>query len=449
MSSGDRGPDPPTQRRPDPQDHTELTDPSATDERSRRRDRGGTALATRPGERDHALVRRFTLLVTVGPDGGEKYVSTGERMVIGTHPSCDVVLHDATVSRFHCEIAVGSRSVFIRDLESASGTVVDNQPVLEGTLRGGAVLALGGTQIRFDTGGEPVSIPLPLVDRFGALVGSSAPMRRLFAQLERAAASAAAVLIDGEAGSGKSTAVQSLHAAGPRAGGPFVVVDCQTVRPAVLEGELLGDDGAFAVARGGTLHLREVGDIPVELHPRLAAAIDAHRGAVRTVASTRRSLRSEVNGRRFRSELYQRVGAIECRMPALRERPDDLAPLIEDVLTRIGAAASPAAARLRTREVQSELGRHAWPGNVRELAELVVRMVGATVVPPSDEIGALPLSAARASWTASFERGAVERALAAHSGDPIAAAPSTGLDSLRFGQLLDRIGLRVGLRFGR
>src|SRR5512138_1468450 len=114
---------------------TGLTEPAQG-----RIDRWGTGLAIRPEGRDHALVRRFSLLVTQGPDAGEKYVSTGERMLIGTHPACDVVLHDPSVSRFQCEILASGKTVVVRDLDSSNGSLVDDVEVLQAALRGGAVL---------------------------------------------------------------------------------------------------------------------------------------------------------------------------------------------------------------------------------------------------------------------------------------------------------------------
>jgi len=441
MSSGERGKDPPTR----------LTEPAVDADRSRSGARWGTTLSTRGEERDHALVRRFTLLVTAGADAGQKIVSAGDRMVVGTHNACDVVLHDATVSRFHCEIAVAGKSIVVRDLESSNGTLVDGIAILHAYLRGGAVLTLGRTQLRFDSGGEPVKVPLSTEEQFGELVGSGAVMRRVFALLERAAASDVAVLLEGEVGTGKSSAARSLHAASARRDGPFVVVDCATASRSLLEAELFGSEGGFTAAAGGTLYLREVAEIPSELHPRLAATLEtrtllfgeiARPIDVRVVAGTRRNLKTEVNARRFRSDLYHRLAVAECRLPPLREHPEDLPMLIEEALIRAGAAPRPEVERWRNRDFYAELGRHAWPGNVRELFELVERAVDLRADGPSGATEELPLSAARAAWVADFERRYLGGLLASHHGDAVAAARSAGVDGVRFGRLLDRYRLR-------
>src|SRR5258708_33628819 len=121
-SSGDRPPDPPTR----------LTEPAADVDLRR----WGTTLATQRGDdREHTLVRRFTLLVTAGPDTGQRFISTGERMVVGTHGSCDVVVQDPTVSRFQCEIAPTGKTVTLRDLESSNGTIVDGVSVQHAYLK--------------------------------------------------------------------------------------------------------------------------------------------------------------------------------------------------------------------------------------------------------------------------------------------------------------------------
>src|SRR6266702_1592831 len=240
-SNGDRPVDPPTH----------LTEP-ALDAELRRR---GTALSTqREDQRDEVLARRFTLIVIAGPDAGQRFISTGERMVVGTHGSCDVVLHDAAVSRFHCELAPSGKSVGLRDLESANGTVVDGVAIQQASVKSGSMLTVGRTQLRYETGGEPVRLALSAKDRFGLLVGSSAAMRRVFAQLERTAASNATVLIEGEPGTGKAAAAESIHRESGRTG-PFLVVDCAGAPADLLESELFGADGAFTAGRQGTLFL--------------------------------------------------------------------------------------------------------------------------------------------------------------------------------------------------
>src|SRR4051812_43037599 len=162
-----------------------------------------------PNAPGHALVQRFWVLVAKGPDAGATFTSAGERAVIGTHESADFVLHDPTVSRFHCDITPSEGRAVIRDLGSRNGTSVDGVSLLSGYLRPGSTLTLGETQLRFDLGKDHVKIPLSERERFGTLVGRSGAMRRVFALLEKASASDATVLPEGETGTGKEATAES------------------------------------------------------------------------------------------------------------------------------------------------------------------------------------------------------------------------------------------------
>ncbi len=335
-------------------------------------------------------VRRFRLRVVGGPHANTEVVSTGERLVIGTHRSADFHLVDKTMSRFHCEIAIEDGRAIIRDLGSLSGTIVDGLAVLGAHLGERAILTLGSTQILFELGGDDDDIEIELHDgeRFGLLVGASRPMRAAMALLARAAASDLAVLLSGETGTGKGTAAESIHREGPRRDGPFVVVDCAAAPEPQLERELFGEPrvpGAFEAARGGTLVLDEVGELPLALQPALLRALE-HRdhARVRLVATTTHNLRREVNARNFRSDLYYRLAVLEIGLPPLRQRAEDLPLLVDALLRARGDDAGDAAARLREPRSIAELQRHAWPGNVRELASYVERCLAFEEPPPLD-----------------------------------------------------------------
>src|SRR5262249_6125363 len=173
---------------------------------------------------------------------------------------------------------------------------------------------------------DHVKIPLSDRERFGLLVGHSLAMRAAFALLERAAATDATVLLEGETGTGKEAAAESIHREGARRDGPFVVVDCGAIPPDLLESELFGHErgaftgalsgreGAFEAAGGGTIFLDEVGELAADLQPKLLRALERREvkrvGSnkyvavdVRVIAATNRNLRAEVNARQFRSDL--------------------------------------------------------------------------------------------------------------------------------------------------
>jgi two-component system, NtrC family, response regulator GlrR len=444
--------------------------------RPERSERWGTTVATtKPEDKDHELIRRFTLIVTAGPDTGQRFVSSGERMVIGTHNSADMVLKDPTVSRFHCDITLTAKAVLIRDLDSSNGTLVDGVAIQQAFLRGGSVLTLGRTQVRFDTGGEPVRVPLGKA-RFGVMVGGSAVMRRVFAHLERAAASDATVLLEGETGTGKEAAAESIHRESQRKNGPFIVVDCGAIPPDLLESEIFGHEkgaftgavasreGAFEAADQGTIFLDEIGELTSDLQPKLLRVLEKREVKpvgtnkvipvdVRVIAATNRNLKAEVNARRFRSDLYYRLGVLEIRLPPLRERNDDLPELIEHILASLGAEKKREADLLRSRDFLVELSRHAWPGNVRELRNYIERCLALREQtplspPPQDDDGSSlldldkPLKVAREEWTRAFERRYLEALLRAHSGNVAAAARGAGVDRIHLYRLLWRHGLK-------
>jgi two-component system, NtrC family, response regulator GlrR len=438
-----------------------------------REDEARTTTAVKDRHADHAMVQRFWLRVLTGSRAGETFHSEGEVVVIGTHDSADLVLTDETVSRFHCEIEIQGGRALLRDLESRNGTFVDGVNVKEAWLHAGATVALGTTEIRFDLRNDPVKVALSERESFGRMVGRSAATRRVFALLERAAASDATVLLEGETGTGKEVAAESLHLESARREEPFVIVDCGAIPPDLLESELFGHEkgaftgataareGAFEAANGGTIFLDEIGELSAELQPKLLRVLERRHVKrvggnryldvnVRVVAATNRNLRGEVNERRFRADLYFRLAVVEVRLPALRERPEDLPGLVAHLLTQMGIADHPEAAELQSKEFLATLTRHRWSGNVRELRNYLERCLALREqVPLAGGIneGALPdldqpLKIARERWTRTLERRYVEGLLAAHDDNVTAAARAADVDRMYFHRMLRRYGLR-------
>ncbi len=434
--------------------------------------RPGTVTLTRDPSGAHAVYAPLRLQVVSGPDAPARFVVRKDAVVIGTHETADLRLTDDTVSRFHCELARDQGRLLLRDLGSRNGTAVNGVQVLEAWAEPGQRLAVGRTVLELVRGepSEAAKVPLSDARAFGSLVGASVPMRAAFALLERAAQSDATVLLEGETGTGKEGAAEGLHAASARAGGPFVVVDCGAVPPQLLESELFGHEkgaftgavarreGAFQAAHGGTLFLDEVGELQAELQPKLLRALERREvkpvGAtqyapvdVRVVAATHRQLRAEVNAKAFRSDLYYRLAVLVVRLPALRERPEDVPLLVDALLGQLGAADAPEAAVLRSPETLARLSAHPWPGNVRELRNAVERSL-ALRAPPDLEAGAPPdaspgdLKEARARASHRFERNFLEELLARSGGNVSKAAREAGVDRKYLYRLLWRHGLR-------
>ncbi|MFO0735812.1 MAG: sigma 54-interacting transcriptional regulator [Labilithrix sp.] len=434
--------------------------------------------ATVPVERsaNPVSVRRFWLTVLVGPDAGKKHASNGDRVVVGTHESADFIVADETVSRFHVEITVDGDRAIVRDLGSRNGTIVDGVGIREAYLRDGAMITVGRSQVRFELRPDEVKMALSERARFGTMVGTSIPMRRAFSLLERAAASNAAVLLEGETGTGKEAAAESIHSESARKSGPFIVVDCGAIPPDLLEAELFGHEkgsftgahtareGAFEAADGGTIFLDEIGELSPDLQPKLLRVLEKKQikriGTatfktvdVRVIAATNRNLREEVNAKRFRSDLYYRLAVIEVHLPALRERREDLPLLVGKLLDGLGPEAETAA--MRTPESLADIARHHFPGNVRELRNYLERCLALKERVPLEGDGSgagtdnelapaydQPLRVARERWTRAFERRYLEELLRRHDDNVSAAARAAAVDRMHFYRLLWRHGLR-------
>ena len=284
-------------------------------------------------------------------------------------------------------------------LESTNGTCVDGTRVIDVYLTAGATIQAGWSQLVLEEVGRTVEEPLFPEDRYGPLVGRSAPMRRLFSVLEKAAPTEATVLVEGETGTGKELVARALHEHSRRREGPFVVVDCAAMPAETLQSELFGhEQGAFTgatmqrmgqieLAHGGTLFLDEIGELPLELQPNLLRVLEAReirrlgQGQptpvdFRVVAATNRNLALEVNRGTFREDLYYRLSIVNVEVPPLRDRRDDVPLLVEHLARRLlknDPVRASAALRSFTPAALQALGTYRWPGNVRELRNLVER----------------------------------------------------------------------------
>ena len=227
------------------------------------------------------------------------------------------------------------------------------------------------------------------------LLGDSAPMQTLRKQIDKLARSQAPVYISGESGSGKELVARLIHEQGPRADQPFVPVNCGAIPAELMESEFFGHckgsfsgavedkPGLFQAANGGTLFLDEVADLPLPMQVKLLRAIQekAVRSLgsqqevvvdVRILCATHKDLNAEVSAGRFRQDLYYRLNVIELRVPALRERRDDIEMLANAMLKRLAQGSGLPAARLQPRALEI-LKSYRFPGNVRELENMLER----------------------------------------------------------------------------
>ena len=420
-------------------------------------------------------VRRFRLTVLEGADTGTAWESSSERCAVGQERGNELVLTDTTVSRFHCELEAGDHGVRIKDLGSLNGVFVDGVQVLDGYLKGGSTLRLGRSVLRFDFAHEPNPLKLSSLTAFGKLRGASVAMRATFHLLERAAASDVTVLFEGETGTGKSQAARAIHDASPRRDGPFLTLDCGALPASLMESELFGHEkgsftgaelrrvGIFEDAKGGTVFLDEIGELPLELQSKLLHVIENREvrrvGAnsfvpvdVRLLAATHRELRAEVNAGRFRADLFYRLAVLRVPLPALRQHLEDLPTIVAGLLPAL--TATPALLeRFTAPDFITRLAQLAWPGNVRELRNYLERCVlfeeelhdGATAhtsgpaSPSAAQIDlSLPWVEARKRGIDAFERAYLAALLAAHDGNVTRAAAAAEMDRAYLHRLIRR-----------
>ena len=333
---------------------------------------------------------------TARTSDGAAYAIEVDPVVVGRDPGAQIVVSDPEVSMAHLELQAVTDGILVRDLGSTNGTFVGPFRVREGVIRTPTVLTLGATTILVEPSGER-RVDVGWADQFGPLVGRTPRLRRIFSVLERIAPTPLSVLILGETGTGKELVARALHDASPRSRQPFVVVDCGSIPPTLAESILFGHEkgaftgaeqrrkGAIAEADGGTLFLDELGELPLDLQPKLLRALSERQvkrvGGVafepvdaRVLAATRRDIAAEMNAGRFRSDLYFRIAQVRVELPPLRERASDIPLLVEGVCTRAGKAEHTSAV---IGWIQQNLGTYDWPGNVRELIN--VASVAATL----------------------------------------------------------------------
>ena len=231
---------------------------------------------------------------------------------------------------------------------------------------------------------------------FESIIGSSQAINSLKIEALRAAANPFPVLISGESGTGKELFAQAIHHAGPRRVHPFVHINCAAIPKDLLESELFGYEkgaftgadpngkpGKFELARHGTVFLDEVGDLPLEMQPKLLRVVEEKefervggtriiRSDFRVIAATNQNLEEMLSDGRFRKDLFYRLNVIPLHIPPLRERRDDIIPLVRHFLQQMAQEAALSEIKMGP-EAEKGLMRHNWPGNVRELLNVLER----------------------------------------------------------------------------
>jgi transcriptional regulator with GAF, ATPase, and Fis domain len=410
-----------------------------------------------------------------GASCSRRFVSDMDLVRIGSHGSNDVVLTDPLVSRFHCRVARHAHGWRLTDTGSLNGTRLCAVPVRDADLVFPECrIEIGTSTIRVRETGATAADSMSKGLSCGALYGQSACMRRLFHTIARIAKTDVAVLIDGETGTGKELVAAEIVQRSLRRDKPLVIVDCGAIPTNLVESELFGHArgaftgahqarvGAFEQADGGTVFLDEVGELPLEMQPKLLRVLAQHEIRrmgenhvrpvnVRVIAATNRQLEREVNDSRFREDLYFRLAVVTLHVPPLRDRPEDIPLLVDHFLESMGALDRRG---LFTPDLLALMAKHSWPGNVRELRNIVERTVLSEVVeldeaPPSPSGPAagpevdieIPFKTAKDRLVSNFERRYLTDLLAWAQGNISKAARKAGLDRMYVHRMLHRYGI--------
>jgi DNA-binding NtrC family response regulator len=436
-----------------------------------------TQLSPRTGEQ---LVSTLRVEVVDGPDKG-KHVIGGDVVSVGTARDNALAIADFTVSRYHLDVSVRPGGILVSDLGSTNGTYIGAVRIERAIVPPGTLLKLGGTTIRFDDAVRRAVPAAATRTELAGMLAVSPQMMRLFADIERVAASPTSVLIVGESGTGKERVAEALHARSSRAAAPLVTIDCGALSSSLLASELFGHErgaftgadrqhkGAFERAENGTVFLDEIGELPGPDQSALLGVLERKRfrrvgGSSelelegRVIAATNRDLRAEVNSGRFRQDLYHRLAVVVLRLAPLRDRREDIPVLIEHFARDLGAT-GPIEAVFGAEQLAA-WQKHPWPGNIRELRNAVeAALVVGPQLPSSDsdapsEIRApgtaagdpsaplLPYKDQRAGVVREFEHAYLVRLMAQAAGNVSQAARIAKMDRSHLIDLLHRHGLK-------
>ncbi len=343
-------------------------------------------------------LRRCRLLVTSGPDEGRSLLSDKERLRCGAHPSNDLVLaEDRTASRHHFEVLYTERGYLLVDLQSTNGTFLDGRRVERAYLTSGAQIRAGSSTLVFSPIDEEVTVEPDHEGELCGMVGQSVRMRQIFALIKKIAPMDVSVIIGGETGTGKELVARAIHELSGRNKGPLVVLDCGAIPPNLIESELFGHEkgaftgalaerpGAFERAHQGTIFLDELGELRMDLQPKLLRVLENREVRrvggnevmevdCRVIAATNRDLVKEIAAGNFREDLFFRLSVLTIQLPPLRQRREDIPLILKRALAEPEVVARHGRKRISP-EALALLMAYPWPGNVRELMNVLSHLL--------------------------------------------------------------------------
>jgi DNA-binding NtrC family response regulator len=421
-------------------------------------------------------LRSGKLVVLSGVDIPKAFAIQGKEVTIGSQGDNHCVLNDPTVSRHHAVIEESGKGYMVRDLGSTNGTSLNGILIKEAYLEYGSIIGLGNTRLQFLPPEERVEIPPSEEHYFGDVFGHSLEMRRIFTMLKKISPSDITVTVEGETGTGKELVARGIHSHSQRAVGPFVVMDCGSISKHLIESELFGHEkgaftgatqtrrGAFELADGGTIFIDEIGELGLEMQPKLLRVLEQREVRrvggnevfevnVRVIAATNKDLIVEVQEGRFREDLFYRISAVRIHLPPLRERGEDIPLLAQHFAEELSEQYRSGANVNVSAEALEILRHYQWPGNVRELKNIITRAMAMGndevlrlrdfFIPlPSDGKAQAPsLDSLVGRTLEEIEKAAIMKTLKAHGGNKSAAARVLGIAYSTLYEKIKKYGL--------
>jgi len=471
-------------------------------------DNSHTKLTYLDGRPTTITIRRCQLLVSRN-GRTEEHTFDRDVITIGATEDNDLAIGDETVSRHHCRISLEGDAFVIKDLESTNGTFVNRVRIKEAWLKPDCTIQLGTSEIGFQPVDERVQIVPSDRQRLGAMIGRNEKMREIYSILEKIAPTDATVVVEGETGTGKEVVARTVHDLSRRREGPFIVFDCGAVPENLIESELFGHEkgsftgaistrqGVFEMANGGTVFLDELGELQLDLQPKLLRVLEQRevkrvggvkpiKVDVRVIAATNRDLEKEVRGGRFREDLFYRLSVVRLILPPLRKRKEDISLLMKHFL-KIGRYNHTRDGKKKvggfSRDSVERIMAYDWPGNIRELHNVVERAVsfadtdtvevrdlpdhisgklggfvpmspidtrvdpGSATAPPSGptapdmDFDKSTFKDAKEQWVSSFEKDYIEHLLAKNDNNISHAAREADIDRKYFRKLMKKYGI--------
>ncbi|MBI2894063.1 MAG: sigma 54-dependent Fis family transcriptional regulator [Deltaproteobacteria bacterium] len=447
--------------------------------------------------RPTTLTLRKCKLVVSEAGREREHIFDKDAITMGAMDDNDVVVHDETVSRYHCKIVIEGDSYILHDLDSTNGTFINRVRVREAFLKPDCVITAGKTEIHFAPLDEKVRIVPSEKTRFGEVIGRNVKLREIYGILEKIAPTDATVVVEGETGTGKEVVARSIHDASRRKDGPFMVFDCGAVPENLIESELFGHEkgsftgaimtrqGIFELANGGTVFLDELGELRVDLQPKLLRVLEQREvkrvgGAkpikvdVRVIAATNRNLEEEVRAARFREDLFYRLSVVRLVLPPLRDRKEDIPLLVKHFLKNLlcnKARGDERKVNSISRDSMDRLVEYDWPGNIRELVNMIERAVSfcdSDTIEVEDlpeqismprqiavasggggggapaAVDDVPFKEAKERWVSSFEKDYILHLLRKNAMNISHAAREADIDRKYFRKLMRKYGISAG-----